>query len=70
MEKKENETKMPEKIEETEITVVKEPWWKAALRIGGYILAGAAGLIGGMLIGNHLGGDDDDASVDDDTPAE
>ena len=69
MEKKENETKT-EEIKELELTTVKDPWWKTALRIGGYIVTGALGLLGGLLIGNHLGGDDDDDSPVDDTPAE
>ena len=34
MEDKKIET--PEEIKETELTTVKTPWWKTALRIGGY----------------------------------
>ena len=56
-----------EKIQETGLAEVKTPWWKTALKIGGYVLSAAGGLLAGLLIGNHMGDDDED---DDDTPAE
>ena len=66
MEDKKIET--PEEIKETELTTVKAPWWKTALRIGGYVLSAVAGGVAGLLIGGHIGGDDDDESPAEDTP--
>ena len=57
-----------EPIQETGLIEVKTPWWKTALKIGGYVLSAAGGLLAGLLIGNHMGGDDDDDA--DDAPAE
>ena len=55
-----------EKIEETALAVQpKEPVWKTALKILGYVAAAVAGAVTTMLVSN-LRGDDDD---DDETPA-
>ena len=47
---------------------MKVPWWKTALKIGGYLITAAGGLLAGLLIGRM--GDDDDDDSGDETPAE
>lgn len=51
-------------IHEGDLIVAKEPWWKTALRIGGYILSAVCGAILGVAISNHMGGDEEDNSSD------
>ena len=55
----------PEEITEKGLTEVQVPWWKTALKIGGYVLTGVLSGLAGILIGQRMGGDDDD-----DSPAE
>lgn len=62
-----NKTQKPEEIPEINVEdlAAKEPWWKKALKIGGYVISGAVGLIAGLVIGNHMGDDDDDSPAED-----
>lgn len=60
-----NENKNPEEIKETELTTVKTPWWKIVLKVGGYVLSAAGGVVAGLLIGGHGAGDDDEAPAED-----
>lgn len=59
--KNENNTQVQgtEEIKETGLIEVKEPWWKTGLKILGYVASAAAGVVTGLVIGSHMGDDED-----------
>lgn len=53
-----------------EIIEVKAPWWKKALKVGGYVLSAVAGLVGGLLVSKVLGDDDEEDSPETESTSE